>query len=119
MFALTIALAVLAGGSFVLIGLSKLVRRPMMVEAREHLGVPPPIWAAVGALELLGGAGLAIGLHADLPVIGVLAAAGLVALTIGAAFYHQRAGDEMRDWMPAVVMGSLAIFYAILRIATA
>ena len=77
-----------------------------MVEAQQHLGLAPPLWKAVGALEVLGAAGLAVGLHEDLPVVGVLAAAGLVALTIGATFYHQRAGDRIPEWLPAVVMGS-------------
>jgi hypothetical protein len=40
-------------------------------------------------------------------------------MTIGAASYHQKAGDGMKEWLPAVMMGSMAIFYVILRIATA
>jgi hypothetical protein len=48
----------------------------------------------------------------------VLAAVGLVLLTIGATYYHQTAGDAAAYWLPAVVMGSLAIFYVIARIAS-
>ena len=72
----------------------------------------------MGRLIRIGGVGVVLGLHHDLPLIGVLAAIGLVGMTIGAAFYHQKAGDAMKDWLPAVMIGSIAIFYAILRIAT-
>ncbi|MGY9082741.1 MAG: DoxX family protein [Acidimicrobiales bacterium] len=63
--------------------------------------------------------GVLSGLHEDVPIVGILAAAGLVGMTIGAAAYHQKAGDDMKVWAPAVMMGSVAIFYIILRIASA
>jgi len=119
MFIATIALAVLLGVGFLFFGGSKLAGSSMMVEARQHLGLAEGLFKAVGALEVLGGLGVLIGLHADLPVIGVLAAIGLIGMTIGAVFYHQKAGDSMKEWIPAVVMGSIAIFYIILRIASA
>lgn len=119
MFILTIILAIVVGGAFAMAGMGKLTGQAMMAEARTHLGLAPPLWKAVGALEVLGAVGLFIGLFADLAIIGVLAAAGLVAMTIGAVFYHQKAGDAVKEWLPAVVMGSLAIFFAILRVATA
>ena len=119
MFALTVALAVVTGIGFGLSGGAKLIGGAPLEAIRERIGMAPPLWKTVGALELLGGIGLAIGLHGDLPIIGVLAAAGLVALTIGATFYHQRAGDSIRQWLPAVMMGSLAIFSAIARVGSA
>ena len=119
MFLLTVILAGVTGFGFAAAGIAKLISHPTMVEAQQHLGLAPPLWKAVGALEVLGAAGLAVGLHEDLPVVGVLAAAGLVALTIGATFYHQRADDRIPEWLPAVVMGSLAIFYAIARVGSA
>ena len=102
-----------------MIGIGKLVDVAMMAKLREHLGLPGGLFRVIGSLEVLGGAGVLVGLYDDLSVIGVLAAVGLVGMTIGAAFYHQKAGDAMKDWLPAVTMGSIAIFYVILRIATA
>ena len=119
MYALTVVLAVLLGVAFSMAGIGKLAGVKAMQEAQQHLGLPSGIFKMVGALEILGGVGVLLGLHGDLPVIGVLAGVGLVGMTIGATFYHQKAGDSMKEWMPAVVMGSLAIFYIILRIATA
>ena len=119
MFVLTVIVAVLLGVGFVMFGVGKLADVTMMTEAREHLGLPSGLFRVFGCLEVLGGAGVLLGLHQDLPVIGVFAAIGLVGMTIGAAFYHQKANDAMKDWLPAVMMGSVAILYAILRIATA
>lgn len=119
MFILAIILAVLCGGGFAMAGMAKLTNQQQLVENLTHLGVPRGLWKVIGGLEVLGGVGLFVGLHADLPIIGVLAAAGLVAMSIGAVYYHQNAGDSVKDWLPAVVMGSLAIFYAIARIGSA
>jgi len=100
-------------------GFAKLAGVGQVDTNRQHLGIDPGLWRAIGALDILGGLGVLLGLLADLPVIGVLAAVGLIGMTIGAVFYHQKAGDSIKQWLPAVVVGSLAIFYIILRIATA
>ena len=118
MYTLNVIVAVLLGVAFLMFGAGKLAGVKQMVEARQHLGLPSGLFKVIGALEVLGGAGVVIGLHEDLPLIGVLAALGLIGMTIGAAAYHQKAGDTIKEWLPAVVMGSLAIFYIILRIAT-
>ena len=57
--------------------------------------------------------GVLSGLHEDVLIIEILAAAGLEGMAIGAAAYHQKAGDGMKAWAPAVMMGSIAIFYII------
>ena len=119
MYVLNVIVAGLLGGSFLLLGIGKLADVTMMAEARAHLGLPAGLFKVIGILEMFGGAGVLVGLHQDLPVIGVLAAIGLIGMTIGAGFYHQKAGDTMKERLPAVLMGSIAIFYAILRIATA
>jgi len=87
MFILTVVLAVIISVAFYLAGAAKVVGQSTMAEARVHLGIPAPLWRVIGVLEILGGAGVVVGLHQDLPVIGVLAAAGLVGMTIGATFY--------------------------------
>jgi uncharacterized membrane protein YphA (DoxX/SURF4 family) len=118
MYVLNVIVAVLLGVGFVMVGIGKLVDVKPMAETRAHLGLPVGLFRVIGGLEVFGGVGVVLGLHHDLPLIGVLAAIGLVGMTIGAAFYHQKAGDAMKDWLPAVMIGSIAIFYAILRIAT-
>lgn len=112
-------LAALIGVAFFMFGIGKILDVSMMAQAREHLGIDRSLFRIVGALEILGAVGVVVGLHEDLPVIGVLAGVGLIGMTIGATFYHQKAGDSIKEWLPAVVMGSLVIFYIILRVGTA
>lgn len=119
MFIITVILAALIAGGFLFFGSGKLMGQPMMAEARTHLGLSDGLWKAVGGLEVAGAIGVLVGLAADLPLIGVLAGVGLVAMTIGAVFYHQKAGDETKEWLPAVAMGSMVILYIIFRIASA
>lgn len=119
MFIATVVLAVIIAGGFLVFGGGKLMGVPMMEEARTHLGLAPGLFKMVGALEVLGATGVLLGLLSDLPVIGVLAGVGLIGMTVGAVFYHQKAGDSMQEWLPAVVMGSVTILYIILRIGTA
>lgn len=119
MFILAVILALIVGGGFLYFGAGKLMKQQMMVDAQAHFGMSDQLWMAVGGLEVAGGLGLLLGLIKPLALIGVLAAVGLVAMSIGAVYYHQKAGDSAKAWMPAVVMGALAIFYVIARIASA
>ena len=119
MYVLNVIVALLLGVGFLMLGVGKIIGVKIMTEARQHLGLPSGLFKVIGGLEILGGAGVLVGLHDDLLIIGILAAVGLVGMTIGAASYHQKAGDVMKEWLPAVMMGSMAIFYVILRIATA
>lgn len=111
--------AIVLAAAFGSAGLGKLIGVAPLEEARGHLGLSPGLWRAVGALEVLGAAGVLIGLAGSFVTVGVLAGAGLVAMTIGATYYHRHAGDGIGEWLPAVVMGSVAIFYVITRIGTA
>lgn len=71
---------------------------------------------AIGAAELAGGIGLILP-----PVVGIAeflaptAAAGLAATMAGAAVVHLRRGDGVAAALPAVVLGGLALFVAIMR----
>jgi hypothetical protein len=117
-YILTVVLAGIVAGGFLALGLARLAGHRRMAEARAHLDVPKGLWTIIGALEVAGATGVLLGLHEALPIIGVLAAAGLIALTIGAVSYHQKAGDAFADWLPAVAMGSMSIFFIIARIAS-
>ncbi len=118
MFIVLVTLGVLLAVAFGAAGLGKIAGVSQLAEAGVHLGFPSPIWKLIGALEVAGAIGVVIGLARKLATIGMLSTVGLVGMTIGAGYYHQRAGDGFKEWLPAVVVGSLAIFYGILRIAT-
>jgi uncharacterized membrane protein YphA (DoxX/SURF4 family) len=119
MYVSTAILAALLGIGFIMVGIGKVADIKMMAEIRQHLGLQSVLFKIIGALEILGGAGIMLGLHPDLTIIGVLAGVGLVGMTIGAGFYHQKAGDAMKLRLPAVMAGSLIMFYIILRIGSA
>jgi len=116
---LAMILAVILAGGFGYFGAGKLMKQPMMVDAQKHFGMSDGLWQAVGGLEVAGAIGVLVGLLTSLAIIGVLAGIGLVAMTIGAVYYHQRAGDAANAWLPAVGMGAIAILYVIARIAWA
>lgn len=93
-------------------GLDMVLARPPMPETAARLGVPLPRFRAIGALELAGVVGLVVGLWWT--PLGILAAACLAMLTVGAAVTHVRAGDEPKDVGPAVVCCALAVAAAVL-----
>lgn len=71
---------------------------------------------AIGGAELAGGIGLvlppAIGV---LPLLAPIAASGLVVTMAGAAVVHLRRGDGVGAAIPAVLLGGLSLFVAVLR----
>ncbi|KLO30889.1 membrane protein [Mycolicibacter heraklionensis] len=68
-----------------------------------QVGVPRSWLPLLGALKLAGGVGLIIGL-AGVPLIGVAAAAGLVAFFVGAIATHVRAGVFYNIGFPALFL---------------
>ncbi len=114
-----VVFAVVLAAGFGGAGLAKLVGAAPLAAARGHLGLTVSLWRIVGVLEVLGAVGVLVGLGDGFVTIGVLAGAGLTAMTIGATYYHRHAGDRFVEWLPAVVMGSVAIFYVITRVGTA
>ncbi|MCC9311331.1 DoxX family protein [Kitasatospora sp. RB6PN24] len=81
----TVLGAVMAGFS----GASIFARASFVVEPLTRYGVPRSWWPFLGAAKLAGAAGLLIGLA--VPVIGALAATGLVLYFLGAALTCARA----------------------------
>ena len=51
---------------------------------------------------------------AAVPVIGALAATGLMLLLGGAVIVHLRNGDGVRELVPALVLGSVAVAFLVL-----
>ena len=116
--ALWIIQGVLAG-IFVVTGLTKLTQR------REKMAAGPMSWAAdvsdaqfrgIGALELLGAAGLILpGVLGIAGVLTPLAAVGLALTMVGALLTHARFGETGRLAAPVVLL-ALALLIALERL---
>ncbi|ONF72496.1 DoxX family protein [Amycolatopsis keratiniphila] len=95
-----VVLSVLLIAIFAVLGVAKVLRQPALVARTERLGFSVRGIQGIGALEIAGAVGLAAGFF--WPPLGVAAAIGLVALLIGAAISHARAGDGVKDIAPPV-----------------
>ena len=100
--------ALLALG-FLVLGLAKALALPAMRERAAHLGFSVGAYRRIGMLELLGAAGVLLGLA--LPAIGLLAAAGLLVLLGGALFAHARHRDPLNTAAPALLFGAVDVAY--------
>jgi hypothetical protein len=108
----TTVLAALLVAAFALLGAAKLAASPAMRSRAEHVGFSVAAYRRIGALELLGVAGLLAG--AALPAVGALAGLGLLLLLGGAVTTHLRNGDGPKEIAPAVVLGAVAVGYVVL-----
>lgn len=92
------------------IGAMKLASQKIAVEAAERLGYES-LRIPIGVAEVLAAAGVTIGAaSSDLQWLGVLAAAGIIALMLGALIYHRRDGDT-KEMAPAAVLIVAAALY--------
>jgi hypothetical protein len=107
--AVTVVLAVL----FAFSSSIKLLGVARSVAIRDHLGISPQLWKAIGGLELAGVVGVLAGLV--WPPIGVAAAIGLALLSVGAIATHLRARDGVADTASAAVAVALAVVVAVLQ----
>ena len=95
--------------AFGLAGSAKLAAVPAMRARAAHVGLGVDAYRRIGALEILAVLGILVG--AAVPVIGVLAATGLVLLLGGAVIAHLRNGDGIRELAPALVLGAVAVAF--------
>jgi DoxX-like family len=93
---------------------AKLAGHPKMRHAATHFGIAWRRYRLIGLAELAATAGVLVGLLWR--PIGVLAAAGMVLLLLGALVTHRRAHDAIREAVPALV--GLAITTAYLAVAS-
>jgi len=95
---LALALAVFFGA----LGIAKLAAAPPMRAAAGHLGFIVDQFRGIGALEIVGAAGVALGLW--FPALGVAAAIALVLMMVGAVIAHLRnaADPAVRVLVPVV-----------------
>ncbi len=104
--------ATLLGTVLTVLGLAKVLAVPRFRVLAADLGFTTTDYRRIGALELAAAAGLAIG--SLVPVIGGLAAAGVLLLLGGAVAMHVRSGDSPKKLTPAAVTAALTIAYLLL-----
>jgi hypothetical protein len=108
--------ALLMAFFFGLAGIQKLALRTEVASNLARLGVGGAFSRTIGASEILGAVGIALGPW--YPLLGVLAAAGLAALMLGATGFHAQAGDYRRisrhrdAVVPPIVMVMLLVLCA-------
>ena len=91
---------------------AKLAGHPKMRQSAAHFGIAWYRYRLVGVAELAAAVGVLIGLLWR--PAGLLAAAGMILLLIGALITHRRARDSVREAFPALV--ALAISGAYLAV---
>ena len=110
-----VVVATLLGLVATVSGMGKLRRMPQVVETMHAVGVKDNQIPMLAALELLGAAGLLIGIW--LPFIGTLAALGLTLYFLGAVFAHVRAKAPFSDAIPALGLMVLSLVTLFLELA--
>lgn len=80
---------------------AKLAGHPKMRHAANHFGIAWRRYRLIGIAELAAAAGVLVGLFWR--PAGLLAAAGMILLLIGALITHRRAHDSIREAVPALV----------------
>jgi len=80
---------------------AKLAGHPKMRHAADHFGIAWRRYRLIGVAELAAAAGALIGLLWR--PAGLLAAAGMTLLLIGALVAHRRAHDNVREALPALL----------------
>ena len=101
--------------AFAAAGTAKLAAVPAMRTRAAHVGFSVSAYRRIGALEVLAVLGLLVG--AFVPLIGALAAAGLLLLLGGAVVAHVRNRDGVREIAPAVILGAVALAFLLLVVA--
>ena len=110
--------SILAGvlvAAFAAAGSAKLAAVPAMRTRAKHVGFSVSAYRRIGFLEVLAVLGLLVG--AFVPVIGAMAAGGLLILLGGAVVVHLRNGDGVREIAPAAVLGLVALIFLMLVVA--
>jgi hypothetical protein len=117
MFIATAILSVLLALGFALAGAPKLsTAADKMAAALGRLGLSTRLIRIIGALEILGAAGLIIGLW--IGPLGIAAATGLALLMIGAVIYHIKAHDSAKKTMSPLILFLVSATVLVLRAAS-
>ena len=106
-----ITLQVILGVMFLFSAVSKLTGG--LDEMREHLQIASWFWLLTALVEIVGGAGMLVGLQ--YPRLATLAGLWLATTMVGAIVAHLRVGDPPADAIAAAVLLVLALTAAALR----
>ena len=91
-------------------------RKPAkLVEEMKKLKVPAERLPLLGAIKILGAAGLAIGFQRT--QLGVLAGVGLCLYFAAATVAHTRVKDTATDTAPAVILFVISVLYVLTTVA--
>ena len=96
---------------FALLGLAKVFALTPMRALATEAGFSVGAYRGIGGLELAGAVGVALG--PAVPLLGILAGAGLLLLLAGAVVTHVRNGDGLRKAAPALVCAVLVVAYLV------
>ncbi|MFZ9894990.1 MAG: DoxX family protein [Burkholderiaceae bacterium] len=103
-------LGLLATGS----AAGKLTKNPKILESLHGVGVKDSQVKILAMLELLGAAGLVVGIF--IPGLGIAAAIGLTLYFLGAVISHLRQHQGIAEWAPALVLAALALASTLLQL---
>ena len=104
-------LGVILIAGFGLAGITKVLD---LDRVREHFGYSRRQYQTIGASELAGAVGIAVGLvWTTWEWVGLAAAVGLGSLMVGALITHARVEDEVKQIIPAMVMLVIASAFVI------
>jgi uncharacterized membrane protein YphA (DoxX/SURF4 family) len=104
---LTVSLLLIA--SCVIPAAGKLLGNPKMRESATKFGIPWRRYQLIAVPELAAAAGVLAGLFWR--PAGLLAAAGMTLLLLGALIAHRRAHDRIPEMLPALVGLAIAVAY--------
>jgi hypothetical protein len=104
-----IPLAVVVAAVFGVLGLAKILALPRMRVLATKAGFSVAAYRGIGALEVTGAAGAALG--PVVPLLGVAAGGGLLLLLAGALAVHMRHRDRVPELAPAIVCVVLVTCY--------
>jgi uncharacterized membrane protein YkgB len=90
-------------------------KNPQVVETLTQLGVSPERMSLLGAIKLLGVAGIIIGFWVT--AIGVIAGVGLALYFISAVGFHVRAKDKAKNTFPAFLLFVIAVLQTLATLA--
>ncbi|MFG2607119.1 DoxX family protein [Streptomyces sp. NPDC048514] len=97
---------------FALLGVAKTMALGPMPDLAAHAGFTSASYRVIGALELAGAIGVALG--PVLSLIGELAGLGLLMLLAGAVTTHVRKGDGLAGLAPAMGCAAMVGWYLVL-----
>lgn len=109
-------LTVLLGLAFLFAGTAKVRHAEPVTTTLDDLGVGRSLQTFIGVMEALGGIGVVVGLW--IAPLGILAAAGLVLMMVGALLWHAKAKDTVKNSVGALVLLGFTTAVLVLQAVT-